>query len=106
MIAMKIFEQLKTIDNKLSLSKFSTDYLGMSRNYIFVKKHRDEDISNDALSNLYGTILVNVETRSEIIKNNNLCDISNNYLDRVRKVNQHLLEEISSEITARSRLGF
>ena len=102
MIAMKIFEQLKTFDTKLTLSKFSTDYLGMSRNYIFVKKHRDEDISNDALINLYGTILLNVETRSEIFFDRNLSTLSNNYLERIKNLNKEILSLIFDEIKRRS----
>jgi hypothetical protein len=102
MIAMKIFEQLKTLDTKLTLSKFSTDYLGMSRNYIFVKKHRDEDISNDALLNLYGTILSNIETRTQIFTDRKLSEQSYIYLDRVKYLNISLLNTIFAEIKTRS----
>tara|TARA_R100001377_G_scaffold50843_2_gene29652 strand:+ start:7774 stop:8088 length:315 start_codon:yes stop_codon:yes gene_type:complete len=52
----KIYEQLRDIDNRLSKSKFSREYLGKDRNYWFVCRYNNTDISNNALLSLYGNL--------------------------------------------------
>jgi len=56
MVVEKIYEQLRAIDNRLSKSKFSREYLNKDRNYWFVCKYNDTDISNNALLSLYGNL--------------------------------------------------
>ena len=102
MIAMKIFEQLKTLDTKLTLSKFSTDYLGKSRNYIFVKKHRDEDISNDALLNLYGALRATQKIYVQIMADSNCGEFTNSYYRRCSERNKRLIEAVWNELNLRS----
>ena len=105
MIAMKIFEQLKTLDTKLTLSKFSTDYLGKSRNYIFVKKHRDEDISNDALLNLYGALRATQKIYVQIIEDKYCGEFTNSYYCRCSERNKRLIEAVWKELDLRSEWG-
>ena len=101
---MKIFEQLKTFDTKLTLSKFSTDYLGKSRNYIFVKKHRDEDISNDALLYLYGTLRATQKIYTQILQDMNCREFTNNYYRRCSERNKELIQAVWNELDERSEL--
>lgn len=56
MVVDKIYEQLKNIDNRLSKSKFSREYLNKDRNYWFVCRYNKTDISNNALLSLYGNL--------------------------------------------------
>ncbi len=56
MVVEKIYEQLRDIDNRLSKSKFSREYLNKDRNYWFVCKYNNTDISNNALLSLYGNL--------------------------------------------------
>ena len=56
MVVDKIYEQLKNIDNRLSKSKFSREYLSKDRNYWFVCRYNNTDISNNALLSLYGNL--------------------------------------------------
>ena len=56
MIVDKIYEQLKNRDMRLSKSKFSREYLNKDRNYWFVCRYNNTDISNNALLNLYGNL--------------------------------------------------
>jgi hypothetical protein len=58
MIIEQIYGRLREHDRKLSKSRFCTDFLAKSRNYWFVCRHNDRDISNDALISLYGTLKV------------------------------------------------
>ncbi len=56
MVVDKIYEQLKDFDNRLSKSKFSREYLSKDRNYWFVCRYNNTDISNNALLSLYGNL--------------------------------------------------
>ena len=56
MVVDKIYEQLKERDRRLSKSKFSREYLNKDRNYWFVCRYNNTDISNNALMNLYGNL--------------------------------------------------
>ena len=105
MIAMKIFEQLKTFDTKLTLSKFCTDYLGMSRNYIFVKKHREEDISNDALLNLYGALRATQTIYKQIMADKNCGEFTNSYYRRCSERNEVLIQAVWNELDLRSEFA-
>lgn len=56
-IIEQIFYELKQKDRKLSKSRFSREYLGMDRNYIFVCNYSNSgQVSNNALLNLYGNL--------------------------------------------------
>ncbi len=56
MVVEKIYEQLRERDTRLSKSKFSREYLNKDRNYWFVCKYNNTDISNNALLSLYGNL--------------------------------------------------
>ena len=56
MVVDKIYEQLRGVDSRLSKSKFSREYLGKDRNYWFVCRYNNTDISNNALLSLYGNL--------------------------------------------------
>lgn len=56
MVVDKVYEQLKGFDNRLSKSKFSREYLNKDRNYWFVCRYNNTDISNNALLSLYGNL--------------------------------------------------
>lgn len=56
MVVDKIYEQLRNRDTRLSKSKFSREYLNKDRNYWFVCRYNNTDISNNALLSLYGNL--------------------------------------------------
>ena len=56
MVVDKIYEQLNGFDRRLSKSKFSREYLNKDRNYWFVCRYNNTDISNNALLSLYGNL--------------------------------------------------
>ena len=56
MVVDKIYEQLRNRDARLSKSKFSREYLNKDRNYWFVCRYNNTDISNNALLSLYGNL--------------------------------------------------
>ena len=56
MVVDKIYEQLRNRDTRLSKSKFSREYLNKDRNYWFVCRYNNTDISNNALLSLYGDL--------------------------------------------------
>lgn len=104
MIVDTVYEQLREVDKKLTLSKFSRDYLGMSRSYIFVKKHKGEDISNDALLNLYGSLRATQKLYKQILEDKNCGEFTNSYYQRCSERNKRLIEAIWNELTERSEV--
>jgi hypothetical protein len=49
MILDKVFEKLKEHNRGLTKIDFTKQYLGKSKSYWYVMKHRKQDISNDSL---------------------------------------------------------
>ena len=76
----------------------------MSRNYIFVKNNRDEDISNDALLNLYGTLRATQKIYKQILEDKNSGEFTNSYYQRCSERNKRLIEAVWNELDERSEL--
>ena len=53
MILDKVFNTLKEHNRSLTKVDFTEQYLGKSKSYLYVMKHRRQDISNDSLCKLY-----------------------------------------------------
>ena len=53
MILDKVFNTLKEHNRSLTKVDFTEQYLGKSKSYLYVMKHRQQDISNDSLCKLY-----------------------------------------------------
>ena len=49
MILEKVFDSLKLQDRQLTKKRFCSEYLGKCESYLYVMKHRNKEISNDAL---------------------------------------------------------
>ena len=68
---MTVLDEIRTKLNEretkaISDNKFSQDYLGRSRSYLSVLKHKQMDISNTALLSLYGNLKGASESWKEI----------------------------------------
>ena len=74
----------------------------MSRNYIFVKNNRDEDISNDALLNLYGTLRATQKIYKQILEDKNSGEFTNSYYQRCSERNKRSIEAVWNELDERS----
>ena len=53
MILDKVYNTLKEHNRGLTKVDFTEQYLGKSKSYLYVMKHRKQDISNDSLCKLY-----------------------------------------------------
>ncbi len=53
MILDKVYNTLKEHNRGLTKVDFTEQYLGKSKSYLYVMKHRRQDISNDSLCKLY-----------------------------------------------------
>ena len=53
MILDKVYNTLKEYDRTLTKIDFTEQYLGKSKSYLYVLKHRQQDISNDSLCKLH-----------------------------------------------------
>jgi hypothetical protein len=53
MILDKVYNTLKEHDRTLTKVGFTEQYLGKSKSYLYVLKHRQQDISNDSLCKLH-----------------------------------------------------
>ena len=68
---MTVLDEIRTKLNErettaISDNKFSQEYLGRSRSYLSVLKHKKMDISNTALLSLYGNLKGTSESWREI----------------------------------------
>ena len=93
MIVDKVFEHLRQRDNTLSKSRFAVDYLGKDRSYLFVRKHRQQDISNDSLCKLY----VGLKQSAQQLKENGFTQ--HNYQAN-EKLADMVLAEIENKVAA------
>ena len=102
MIVDKVFEHLRQRDNTLSKSRFAVDYLGKDRSYLFVKKHRQQDISNDALLRLYGELVGSHAAYEQLYEQRDLAHSENAAYRRDFEASQQLCEELLIEIKHRA----
>jgi len=102
MIVDKVFGHLRQRDNTLSKSRFAVDYLGKYRSYLFVRKHRQQDISNDVLLRLYGELVGSHAAYDQFYEERNLVKSDNAAYRRDFEANQRLCEEVLIEIKNRA----
>ena len=102
MIVDKVFEHLRQRDNTLSKSRFAVDYLGKDRSYLFVRKHRQQDISNDALLRLYGELVGSHVAYKQFYEEHDLAHSDNAAYRRDFEASQQLCQEVLIEIKNRA----
>ena len=74
MILDKVFNTLKEHNRGLTKVDFTEQYLGKSKSYLYVMKHRQQDISNDSLCKLY----VGLKRTAQQLKENGLSSYQAN----------------------------
>jgi len=102
MIVDKVFEHLRHRDNTLSKSRFAVEYLGKDRSYLFVRKHRQQDISNDALLRLYGELVGSHAAYEQFYEERDLAHSENVAYRRDFETSRQLCEEVLIEIKNRA----
>ncbi|MDA7699440.1 hypothetical protein N8789_00660 [bacterium] len=93
MILDKVFETLKEHDRTLTKIDFTQQYLGKSKSYLYVMKHRQQDISNDSLCKLY----VGLKHSAKQLKENGFTE--HNYQAN-EKLADMVLAEIENKVAA------
>ena len=91
MILDKVFETLKEYDRTLTKKQFASDYLGKSKSYLYVMKHRQQDISNDSLCKLY----VGLKQTAKQLKENGFTSYTAN-----EKLADMVLVELENKVAA------
>ena len=94
MILDKVFETLKEHDRTLTKIDFTQQYLGKSKSYLYVMKHRQQDISNDSLCKLY----VGLKQSAQQLKENGFTQ--HNYQAN-EKLADMVLAEIENKVAAK-----
>ena len=102
MIVDKVLEHLRHRDNTLSKSRFAVEYLGKDRSFLFVRKHRQQDISNDALLRLYGELVGSNAAYEQFYEERDLAHSDNAAYRRDFEASQQLCEEVLIEIKNRA----
>ena len=74
MILDKVYNTLKEYDRTLTKIDFTEQYLGKSKSYLYVMKHRQQDISNDSLCKLW----VGLKQSAEQLKENGFASYTAN----------------------------
>ena len=93
MILDKVFETLKEHDRTLTKIDFTQQYLGKSKSYLYVMKHRQQDISNDSLCKFY----VGLKQSAQQLKENGFTQ--HNYQAN-EKLADMVLAEIENKVAA------
>ena len=91
MILDKVYNTLKEYDRTLTKIDFTEQYLGKSKSYLYVMKHRQQDISNDSLCKLW----VGLKQSAEQLKENGFAsNIAN------EKLANMVLVELENKVAA------
>ena len=93
MILDKVFNTLKEHNRSLTKVDFTEQYLGKSKSYLYVMKHRQQDISNDSLCKLY----VGLKQSAQQLKENGFTQ--HNYQAN-EKLADMVLEELENKVAA------
>ena len=91
MILDKVFNTLKEHNRSLTKVDFTEQYLGKSKSYLYVMKHRRQDISNDSLCKLY----VGLKRTAQQLKENGFSSYQAN-----EKLADMVLVELENKIAA------
>jgi hypothetical protein len=100
MIVESIYTQLKEKHRRLSKSQFCREYLNKDRNYWFVCRYNNTDISDTALMSLYGNLVGCSNTWFELAK-----DASNQAVEQYERnylFNLNLADTVLEEIKSRA----
>lgn len=84
---------MKEHDRTLTKIDFTQQYLGKSKSYLYVMKHRQQDISNDSLCKLY----VGLKQSAQQLKENGFTQ--HNYQAN-EKLADMVLAEIENKVAA------
>ena len=93
MILDKVYNTLKEHNRNLTKIEFTEQYLGKSKSYLYVMKHRQQDISNDSLCKLY----VGLKQSAQQLKENGFTQ--HNYQAN-EKLADMVLAEIENKVAA------
>ena len=93
MILDKVYNTLKEHNRGLTKVDFTEQYLGKSKSYLYVMKHRQQDISNDSLCKLY----VGLKHSAKQLKENGFTE--HNYQAN-EKLADMVLEELENKVAA------
>jgi UDP-N-acetylglucosamine 2-epimerase len=91
MILDKVYNTLKEYDRTLTKINFTEQYLGKSKSYLYVMKHRQQDISNDSLCKLW----VGLKQSAEQLKENGFASYTAN-----EKLANMVLVELENKVAA------
>jgi|TARA_B110000908_G_scaffold101236_1_gene119361 hypothetical protein len=91
MILDKVYNTLKEYDRTLTKIDFTEQYLGKSKSYLYVMKHRQQDISNDSLCKLW----VGLKQSAEQLKENGFASYTAN-----EKLANMVLVELENKVAA------
>jgi UDP-N-acetylglucosamine 2-epimerase len=91
MILDKVYNTLKEHDRTLTKVGFTEQYLGKSKSYLYVMKHRQQDISNDSLCKLW----VGLKQTAQQLKENGFT--SHTYQANERLADM-VLEELENKV--------
>ncbi len=91
MILDKVFNTLKEHNRSLTKVDFTEQYLGKSKSYLYVMKHRQQDISNDSLCKLW----VGLKQSAEQLKENGFASYTAN-----EKLANMVLVELENKVAA------
>ena len=91
MILDKVYNTLKEYDRTLTKIDFTEQYLGKSKSYLYVMKHRQQDISNDSLCKLW----VGLKQSARELKENGFASYTAN-----EKLANMVLVELENKVAA------
>jgi UDP-N-acetylglucosamine 2-epimerase len=91
MLLDKVYTTLKEYDRTLTKIDFTEQYLGKSKSYLYVMKHRQQDISNDSLCKLW----VGLKQSAEQLKENGFASYTAN-----EKLANMVLVELENKVAA------
>lgn len=66
MIIDEAYDRLIAFEKKMSKSQFCREYLGVNRNYWFISKHQNHDISHKVMLRLYQNVRDRAVTWNQI----------------------------------------
>ena len=87
MIIEEAYNRLTAFETRMSKSQFCREYLGVNRNYWFISKHQNHDISHRVMLRLYQNLRERAATWGNIAAS---TDSSNNsyYAEKQRNYSQ------------------
>jgi hypothetical protein len=91
MVIDKVFETLKEYDRTLTKQQFAEQYLGKCESYLYVMKHRQKEVSNDALVRCY----VGLKKSADELEKNGITNIT---YQSNKKLAALVLEQIENKV--------